>query len=75
MNRDEWLAEFAARAGLEPPSADEIDALLDLAAVAAHSSARTAAPIACWIAGRSNLTLEQLQAEADGIAPRRPDSA
>jgi Domain of unknown function (DUF6457) len=73
MNRDEWLREFAARAGIDSPSAEEIDALLDLSAVAAHSSARTAAPIACWIAGRSGLPLEQLQAEADGIAPQRPD--
>jgi hypothetical protein len=72
MNRDEWLADFAARAGIEPPNAAEVEALLDLAAVAAHSSERTAAPIACWIAGRSGLPLEQLQAEAEEIAPQRP---
>ena len=72
MNRDEWLADFAARAGIEPPSAAEVEALLDLAAVAAHSSERTAAPIACWVAGRSGLPLDQLQAEAEEIAPQRP---
>ena len=72
MNRDEWLTEFASRAGIEPPSAEEVEALLDLAAVAAHSSERTAAPIACWVAGRSGLPLEQLQAEAEGIAPQQP---
>jgi uncharacterized protein DUF6457 len=72
MNRDEWIAAFAERAGIEPPSAAEVEALLDLAAVAAHSSERTAAPIACWVAGRSGLPLEQLQAEAEGIAPQRP---
>ncbi|HEX6601418.1 MAG TPA: DUF6457 domain-containing protein [Solirubrobacterales bacterium] len=72
MNRDEWIAAFAERAGIEAPSAAEVEALLDLAAVAAHSSERTAAPIACWVAGRSGLPLEQLQAEAEGIAPQRP---
>jgi len=34
--------------------------LLELAAEAAHSSARTAAPIACWIAGRSGLSAAEL---------------
>jgi len=34
--------------------------LLELAAEAAHSSARTAAPIACWIAGRSGLPAAEL---------------
>jgi hypothetical protein len=72
MNRDEWIAAFAERAGIEPPSAEEVEALLDLAAVAAHSSERTAAPVACWIAGRAGLPLEELQAEAERIAPQRP---
>jgi len=38
--------------------------LLELAAEAAHSSARTAAPIACWIAGRSGLPAERLMEDA-----------
>jgi hypothetical protein len=53
MRRDEWLADFCKRLGLEPPSEEEAAALLDLAATAAHSSERTAAPLACWIAGSS----------------------
>lgn len=34
--------------------------LLNLAGVAAHASARTAAPIACWLAGRSDLSMDEL---------------
>jgi hypothetical protein len=49
----EWIASFAARLGVEPPDAATVDTLLELAGVAAHASARTAAPIACWLAGRA----------------------
>ena len=57
MTRDEWLAAFAATAGAPVPSADDIDALLELAGIAAHASERTAAPITCWIAATAGLTL------------------
>jgi Domain of unknown function (DUF6457) len=60
LTRDAWLAEFARRLDLQPPSEREIEQLLDLAAEAAHASERTAAPLACWIAGRSSLTLPEL---------------
>ena len=53
MTRDEWIAAFAREAGVERPSPEEIRELLALAGSAAHASERTAAPIACWIAGRS----------------------
>ena len=69
MTRDEWIAQFAGRAGVPAPSAAEVEALLALAAVAAHSSERTAAPVACWVAGRSEQPLERLQATAEEIAP------
>jgi len=49
----EWIATFAARLGAEPPDEATVATLLDLAGVAAHASARTAAPIACWLAGRA----------------------
>jgi Domain of unknown function (DUF6457) len=49
----DWIAAFAATVGVEPPTAQEVDTLLDLAGVAAHASERTAAPIACWLVGRS----------------------
>ncbi len=51
----QWLAGFAASLGVEPPDADTIATLLDLAGVAAHASARTAAPIACYLVGRAGL--------------------
>jgi hypothetical protein len=69
MRRDEWLEEFCARLGLEPPSKEEVVALLDLAATAAHSSERTAAPLACWVAGRSGRPLEELGEIAKEVAP------
>jgi Domain of unknown function (DUF6457) len=69
MRRDQWLAEFAEKLGLEPPTGPEVAALLDLAGTAAHSSERTAAPIACWLAGRTDLSLDELKAAAESIGP------
>ncbi len=60
MTRDEWLAEFARRMGVPPPSDEEVEQLLSLAAAAAHASERTAAPIACWIASRNPRPLSEL---------------
>jgi Domain of unknown function (DUF6457) len=67
MRRDEWLAEFAGKLGLDPPTKAEIAALLDIAATAAHASERTAAPIACWLAGRSERPLDELRDEAEQV--------
>jgi hypothetical protein len=67
MNAREWIDAFAAEVGAEPPSDDDFKAILDLAAVAAHSSERIAAPIACWIGGRTGASLAELQAAADRI--------
>ena len=69
MRRDEWLAGFCERIGLEPPSEEEVTELLDLAATAAHSSERTAAPLACWIAGRSGRPASELGEIAKQVAP------
>lgn len=66
--RDEWITAFAHEVGLSGPSLEEIRELLDLAGTAAHSSERTAAPLACWIAGRSELSLPRLRAIAEGIS-------
>lgn len=55
MTRQEWLASFASLLGTEPPDEATVETLLDLAGVAAHASERTAAPIACWLVGRSGL--------------------
>lgn len=70
MTRDEWIAEFTQEIGIDPPTAEEIDVLLGLAASAAHASERTAAPLACWLAGRSRLSLRRLKEVAEGIEER-----
>jgi hypothetical protein len=67
MRRDEWLAEFCEQLGMEPPSKEEVVALLDLAATAAHASERTAAPLACWVAGRSGRPAAELNEIAQTI--------
>jgi hypothetical protein len=72
MTRDEWIAAFAAETGGERPTAEEIRGLLDLAGRAAHASERTAAPLACWIAGRSGLPLEELLDAAERVSPSSP---
>jgi hypothetical protein len=76
VTRDEWIAKFAHEVGATAPTVDELRELLDLAGTAAHASERTAAPLACWIAGRSQLTLAELQAAAErvseDVAEQRP---
>lgn len=68
MNREEWLREFSERIGIEPPGGEEAEALLALAAVAAHASERPAAPLACWAAGRSGRPAEELLAVAREVS-------
>jgi hypothetical protein len=67
MNAREWIDAFAAEIGTDPPTDAEIEQILDLAGVAAHSSERIAAPVACWIGGRVGASLEELRAAADRI--------
>lgn len=57
-----WLATFAEEVGGSPPSTTELDGLLDLARHAAHRSERRAAPIACWIAGRTGRPVAEVLA-------------
>jgi Domain of unknown function (DUF6457) len=68
VTRDEWIARFAAETRVERPSVVEITELLDLAGAAAHASERTAAPLACWIAGRADLSLPELLAAARRVS-------
>ena len=63
----EWIASFAAAAGAEAPDEETIGRLLKLAAVAAHSSERIAAPIACWIAGSAGIEPDRAIAIAGSI--------
>lgn len=67
MNAREWIDAFAAEIGADPPATEEMKAVLDLAAVAAHSSERIAAPVACWIGGRAGASLEDLKAAAERV--------
>ena len=70
MNAREWIDAFAEELGTEAPSADDIKRILDLAGVAAHSSERIAAPVACWVGGRAGADLGQLEAAAARVAAR-----
>lgn len=65
MNAREWIDAFSERLGVEPPSAEEWSALLDMAGVAAHSSERVAAPVSCWVAARAGVSA------ADALAAAR----
>jgi hypothetical protein len=67
VNAREWVDAFSAELGAESPTEDEFKAILDLAAVAAHSSERVAAPVACWVGGRVGVSLEALQAAAERV--------
>jgi hypothetical protein len=69
MTREQWLARFCERLGVDPPSAAEEAALLELAATAAHSSERPAAPLACWAAGKSGRNPDELRELARQINP------
>jgi hypothetical protein len=59
MRAKEWIAAYSEQLGVEPPTADELKAILDLAAEAAHASERIAAPVACWLSARSDRSLEE----------------
>ena len=67
MTAREWIDRYAAALGTESPSDKQFDAILELAAVAAHDSERVAAPVACWMGGASGRSLTELQEIAEGI--------
>jgi len=67
MNAREWIDEFAGRLGVEPPTADEFSALLDLAGEAAHASERVAAPAATWVAAKAGRSPEDALSVAKEI--------
>jgi hypothetical protein len=71
MDASEWIRTFAGEVGVEPPSDEEIEQLLDLAGVAAHRSERIAAPLTCWLAARADLA----PADALALARRLADTA
>ena len=68
MDAQEWLTAFAARLGLDALPQEDIDALLDLASVAAHTSERLAAPLTCFLVGRSGISPTEAKVIGDEIA-------
>ncbi len=69
MNATDWLAAYAQKLGTEPPTKDELKAVLDLAGEAAHGSQRIAAPVACWLAARAGVELDQAMTLAREVDP------
>jgi len=67
MNAKEWIAAYAEQLGLEAPTAAEFEAILDLAAEAAHASERIAAPVACWLSAKAGRSLEESVVLARGM--------
>jgi molybdopterin-guanine dinucleotide biosynthesis protein A len=72
---EQWIEAFAAALGRPAPTAAEREAVLKLASVAAHASERRAAPIACWLAAGSELSLDEALVLAQELAggPDVPD--
>jgi hypothetical protein len=64
----QWCRAFAAAASVAPPTDQEVDDLLALAAIAAHASARQAAPLTCWLAARGGMSLDAALAAARTIS-------
>jgi molybdenum cofactor guanylyltransferase len=72
---EHWIEAFAAALGRPAPSAEEREAVLKLASVAAHASERRAAPIACWLAAASGVSLDEAVVLAQELSggPDVPD--
>jgi hypothetical protein len=73
MNANEWLAAYAQKLGVPAPTKEELEAVLDLAGEAAHSSQRIAAPVATWLAGRAGLDLAEAMRYAEEVRPEPAD--
>lgn len=67
MTRDEWIEKFSELTGVPPPTPEQVEAILELAGVAAHASERTAAPVACWMAGQTDLPVAEWIPVARGV--------
>ncbi|MDQ1423133.1 MAG: hypothetical protein QOD72_631 [Acidimicrobiaceae bacterium] len=68
MTGREWIEQFARALDVDAPDDDTIEALLALAGDAAHASERTAAPIACWLVGRTGIEPAKARRVAAAIA-------
>ncbi len=68
MTGNEWIRAFAEQLGIEPLSEADVEALLDLAGVAAHASERLAAPLTCYLVGRAGVAPADALATAQAMA-------
>lgn len=55
MTGRDWVEAYASALGVPAPDQATVDAVLELASVAAHGSERWAAPVTCWIAAAAGL--------------------
>ena len=70
MTEKQWLERFSQGLGIEPPTAEEREALLALAGLAAHASERTAAPISCWLAAKAGVSAQRAKELAAELSQR-----
>ena len=68
MTGEEFAQALAAELGLPPLERRQIDGLLAMAGVAAHSSERLAAPLCTFLAGRSGLPVEEVRGMVQRLA-------
>ena len=68
MDARDWIHAYAEKLGLAAPDEATVEALLDLAGVAAHASERTAAPITCWLIGQAGIGVTEARRLADELA-------
>jgi hypothetical protein len=75
MTADEWIGAFAREIGLSPPNREQERVILELAGTAAHSSERTAAPVAAWLAGVCGRPLDEVNEIAVRLGASEPGPA
>jgi hypothetical protein len=68
MTAPEWIEVFCQRVGIEAPDDATTAQILRLASVAAHASERTAAPVACYLAGTSGRPLDEIERAAESLS-------
>jgi hypothetical protein len=74
-NAPDWLAAYAEKLGMEAPTPEELEAVLDLAGEAAHASERIAAPVACWLAAKAGVGLPEAMRLAREVTSARATNA
>jgi hypothetical protein len=68
MTAPEWIEVFCQRVGIDAPDDATTAQILRLASVAAHASERTAAPVACYLAGTSGRPLDEIERAAESLS-------